>query len=75
MVDKYTKVKQAYFEKRKGDTFKSFKTFNTIVKNQTGHLVKRIRLHNRREYSGNTFLEYYKEEGIIVETTVTYIPK
>jgi len=75
MVDEYTKVKWAYLQKRKGDTFKSFKTFNAMVRNQTGKAIRRIRLDNGKEYGGNAFIEYCKDEGIMVETTVAYTPE
>jgi len=75
MVDEYTKVKWAYLQHRKGNTFESFKTFNAMVKNQTGKSIRRIRLDNGREYGGNAFLEYCKEEGIMIESTVAYTPE
>ncbi len=75
MVDEYTKVKWAYLQHRKGNTFESFKTFNAMVKNQTGKSIRRIKLDNGKEYGGNAFLEYCKDEGIMVETTVAYTPE
>jgi transposase InsO family protein len=44
------------------------------VKNQTGKKIKVLRSNNGGEYSSNDFKDFYKEEGIKRELTISYNP-
>jgi transposase InsO family protein len=50
-------------------------SYKTEVENQLDKKIKRLRSDRGGEYLSNLFYEYYKECGIIHETTAPYSPQ
>ena len=50
--------------KHKSEAFKIFKQWKTVVENQTGKKIKRLRTDNGLEFCSSKFNEFCKNEGI-----------
>ncbi|CAJ2678824.1 unnamed protein product [Trifolium pratense] len=59
----------------KSDAFDMFKVFVNEVENQFNTKIKRFRSDRGTEYNSSLFNEFYKQHGIIHETTAPYSPE
>lgn len=64
-----------YLMKNKSDALDMFKFFVKEIENQFNNRIKRYRSDRGTEYLSHTSNEYYKEHGIIHETTAPYSPE
>ncbi|CAJ2638290.1 unnamed protein product [Trifolium pratense] len=64
-----------YLMKNKSDAFDMFKVFVNEVENQFNTKIKRFRSDRGTEYNSSLFNEFYKQHGIIHETTAPYSPE
>ncbi|GAA0184262.1 hypothetical protein LIER_31550 [Lithospermum erythrorhizon] len=64
-----------FIMKQKSDAFKHFKDWKTLVENQTGKKVKRLRTDNGLEFCSSEFDEFGKAEGIARHHTVRHTPQ
>lgn len=74
-TDDYSRKSFVYLLKEKTQVFNTFVQFKTLVENQTGLKIKRIRTDNGREYCHKTFDNFLSKYGIIHETTIPYTPE
>ncbi|KAK2362991.1 myosin-16 [Trifolium repens] len=61
--------------KNKSEALDMFKTFVTEIENQFSKKIKRLRSDRRTEYDSTLCNNFYKEHGIIHETTTPYSPE
>ena len=61
--------------KNKSDALDMFKIFVKEIETQFNKRIKRYRSDRGTEYLSHTSNEYYKEHGIIHETTAPYSPE
>jgi IS30 family transposase len=64
-----------YFLKKKSDVFVTFKQWKTLIENQTGKKLKRLRTDNGMEFCGGKFNKFYKDEGITSHRTASHTPQ
>ncbi|KAK2455989.1 putative mitochondrial protein [Trifolium repens] len=74
-IDDYSDYTIVYLMKNKSDAFDMFKMFVNEIENQFGMKIKRFRSDRGTEYNSSLFIEFYKEHGIIHETTAPYSPE
>ncbi|KAL5537520.1 hypothetical protein UlMin_043650 [Ulmus minor] len=66
-IDDYSRKVWVYFMKHKSKVFNVFRQWKAEVENQTGRKLKCIRSDNMTEYKESTFLEFYKNEGVLLQ--------
>ncbi|CAJ2637004.1 unnamed protein product [Trifolium pratense] len=64
-----------YLMKNKSDAFDMFKIFVKEIENQFNTKIKRLRSDRGTEYNSSLFNDFYKQHGIIHETTAPYSPE
>lgn len=74
-TDDYSRKTFGYLLKSKSETFSKFVEFKSLVENQTGLNIKRVRSDNGLEYCNSQFNNLFKSAGIVHETTVPYCPE
>ncbi|KAJ0172339.1 hypothetical protein K1T71_012312 [Dendrolimus kikuchii] len=74
-IDDFSRKIFCYFLKGKDEVFTYFKTFKSLVENQTGKTIKVLRSDNGTEYVNKQFQNFLKEHGIKHETTIPYSPE
>lgn len=76
-TDDFTRKSFIYFLDRKDQTtvLNTFIDFKNLVENQTGLKIKSVRSDNGKEYCNKSFENYFKQCGIVHETTVPYTPQ
>lgn len=74
-IDDYTRMTFGYFIKSKDEVFSAFKTFKSLVENQTDLKIKMLRTDNGREYINKNFQMFLQQCGIKHQTTVPYSPQ
>jgi len=60
--------------KEKNEAFKVFKEYKTLLENQTGKKIRRLRTDNGLEFYNHKFDEFCKVEGIARHKTVVNTP-
>ena len=55
--------------------FVTFKQWKTLIENQTGKKIKRLRIDNGVEFYGGEFNKFYKNEGIARHRIVSHTPQ
>lgn len=58
--------------KEKSEAFSRVIKFTAFIQNQTGKIVKRLKLDNGLEYGGTGLLKWLQEQGIHHEPKVPY---
>ena len=71
-IDDYSRCVAIYFLKHKSEALKKFQEFESIVTNESGERIVKLRTDNGGEYE---FQEYLKSKGIQHELTVAYTPQ
>ncbi len=74
-IDDYSHCVSVYFIKHKSEVPKKFQEFESIVTNETGQKIVKLRTDNGTEYLSTEFQEYLKSRGIQHELTVAYTPQ
>jgi len=74
-IDDFSRNVWAYFLKEKSEAFKVFKEWKTLLENQTGKKIKRLRTDNDLEFCNYQFDEFCKVEGIARHKTVVNTPQ
>jgi transposase InsO family protein len=74
-LDDYSGMVFVYFLKEKSEVYDFFVRFKTLVENQTGKKIKKLRSDNGTEYTSNKMMSYIKENGILHQKTAPYTPQ
>jgi len=74
-IDDFSRKVWAYFLKEKSEAFKVFKEWTTLLENQTGKKIKRLRTDNGLEFCNHQFDEFCKAEGIARHKTMVNTPQ
>ena len=74
-IDDYSRMTWIYLMKHKSEVFKHFKDWKTLMENQTGKKIKRLRTDNGLEFSSSEFDELCRKEGISRHRTVRDTPQ
>ncbi|CAH9113207.1 unnamed protein product, partial [Cuscuta epithymum] len=75
IVDDFTRGVWVYLMKNKSEVCQNLIHFCNMVENQFGQRVKRVRSDNGVEFKTTFLSEYYKQRGIILETSCTDTPQ
>ena len=75
IIDDFSRKTFVFFLEKKSQVIKTFIEFRTLVENETGHRIKKLRSDNGLEYSSNEFEEYLKASGIQHRFTIRYTPQ
>ena len=74
-IDEFYKNTWIYFLKFKNETFNKFKDFKELVENETRKCICALRIDNGGEFTSHDFDDFYQEEGIKREFSMSYNPK
>lgn len=74
-IDDHSRFCHVYLLKTKDEAFEKFKEFRTRVEKQLGRPIKRLRSDRGGEYRSKESAAYFKEHGIIAETTSPHSPQ
>ena len=74
-IDDFSRKVWVYFFKEKSEVFKVFREWKTLLENQTGKKIKRLRTDNGLEFYNHQFDEFCKAEGIVRHKTVVNTPQ
>ncbi|KAH9704469.1 hypothetical protein KPL70_011474 [Citrus sinensis] len=74
-IDDYSRKVWIYVLKHKSEALGKFKEWVTLIENQTGKKIKRLRIDNGLEYCSKEFEDFCKPKGIARHRTVTYTPQ
>lgn len=74
-IDDYSRMCLMYLLKDKSQVFANFKTFHSMIKNETQLNIGILRTDNGGEYTSNDFEQYSKENDIKHQTTIPYNPQ
>lgn len=75
IVDDYSRNLWIFIQKAKDETFENFKSWKTLVENQTGWKVKRLRTENGLKFCNEAFDNYYDVFGIARHKTIAGTPQ
>ncbi|MFS7957032.1 putative RNA-directed DNA polymerase [Helianthus anomalus] len=75
IVDDFSRSVWLFLLKFKHEASTSLKFFHKMVKTQFGKDIKKIRCDNGGEFISNDMLQFYKENGILLETTCPHTPQ
>ena len=75
IVDDYSRKLWIYIQKTKDEAFDNFKSWKTLVENQTGRKIKRLHIDNGLEFYSEPFNDFCKENGIARHRTVAGTPQ
>ncbi|KAL2252169.1 UNVERIFIED_CONTAM: Retrovirus-related Pol polyprotein from transposon RE1 [Sesamum indicum] len=75
IVDDYSRCTWTYFMHQKSQTFSLIKEFHKMVLTQFEKRIKTVRTDNGLEFINEQCQTFFKEEGIIHQTTCTYTPQ
>jgi len=75
IIDDYSRMTWVFTMRHKGDAFSRFREWKTLVENQTGKKVKRLRTDNGMEFCSSEFNQFCKEHGIARHHTVRHTPQ
>lgn len=72
--DDYSRFRIVYFLRNKFETTGKIKTFMKEATNQ-GHIIKKVRSDNGKEFTNAELKRMYNEYGIIHQTSIPYTPE
>ena len=75
LLDDYSKLAYALPLARKSETAGALQDMITLLENQSGHNLKRLRCDNGSEFINATLAGYLSGKGVKLETTVRYTPQ
>ena len=73
-IDDYSRMCWVYLLKDKSQVFENFKTFHSMVKNESHLNIGILRIDNGGEYTSNDFEQYLKDNRIKHQTIIPYNP-
>lgn len=62
--DDYSSMSWIYFLKYKSETFENFKKFKTLVENQSGNIIKALRIDKGGWFLSNDFTVFCDKHGL-----------
>ncbi|KAL0410958.1 UNVERIFIED_CONTAM: Retrovirus-related Pol polyprotein from transposon TNT 1-94 [Sesamum latifolium] len=74
-IDDCTRHMWIYFLNQKSEAFSTFLKFKAQAERESGFLIKTLRTDRGGEFLYNPFLDYFKENGIKRQLTVSYTPQ
>lgn len=74
-IDDKTRKTFVYFLRNKSEVYSKLVEFKTLVENQTGKKLKKIRTDNGSEYINKQVSTFLRNNGIIHQRTVDYTPQ
>ena len=74
IIDDFSRKLWVCFLKLKSEALSTFKEWKTLIENQTGKKVKRLRIDNGLEFCSNEFNIFSKKEGIVRHLTIPRTP-
>ena len=75
LIDDYSRMTWVFMMRHKSEAFSKFREWKTLVENQTGKKVKRLRTDNGLEFCSSEFDGFCRDEGIARHHTVRYTPQ
>ncbi|KAD4982585.1 hypothetical protein E3N88_19256 [Mikania micrantha] len=75
IVYDFTRYTWVYLVNTKDQAFQKFKTFKTLVENESKYKVKMLRTDRWGEFTSQMFNDYCKQEGIKRQLTTPYTPQ
>src|SRR3954470_16357279 len=75
IVEDYSRKLWILIQKTKDETFENFKSWKTLVENQTGRKVKRLRTDNGLEFCNEAFDNFCAASGIARHRTTAGTPQ
>jgi hypothetical protein len=64
IIDDYTRMTWVTFLQNKYEAFENFKSFKSLVENETDLKIKYVRLNNEGDFTSNKFEEFCETHGI-----------
>ncbi|KAJ4723712.1 Retrovirus-related Pol polyprotein from transposon TNT 1-94 [Melia azedarach] len=64
MIDDFSRMTSVFIIKHKSEAFKNFRQWKTLVENQTGKKIKRLRTDNGLEFCWSEFDEFCYGDGV-----------
>ncbi|KAL0561798.1 hypothetical protein IC582_002241 [Cucumis melo] len=74
-IDDFSKTTWVYLLKTKNEVFSCFQEFFNFITNQYNAQVKIFRSDNGTEYVNKEFTNFFKQHGILHQTTCTHTPQ
>ncbi|KAK9055092.1 hypothetical protein SSX86_026172 [Deinandra increscens subsp. villosa] len=75
IVDDFTRSVWVFLIKHKSDASRHLIDFHKMVENQFEKRIKRIRCDNGGEFTSTLMTDFYKKQGILLETTCPHTPQ
>ncbi|KAJ0493602.1 putative RNA-directed DNA polymerase [Helianthus annuus] len=75
IVDDFSRAVWLFLLKFKHEASRCLKDFQKMVKTQFGKNIKKIRCDNGGEFTSNDMVNFYKDNGILLETTCPHTPQ
>ncbi|GJV40606.1 putative RNA-directed DNA polymerase [Tanacetum coccineum] len=75
IVDDFSRATWVYLLKQKHEASMCLKAFHKMVQVQFEKNIRRIRCDNGGEFISNQMIEFYANQGIILETSCIHIPQ
>jgi transposase InsO family protein len=74
-VDDYTHFCYMFTIKEKSQVFECFKEYQALAEAKFNSKISILRIDNGSEYLSKAQRTYYKQKGIVLETTIAYTPQ
>jgi hypothetical protein len=74
-IDDFNRKIWIYFLRHKSETFAKFKEFKAEAEKQSGKYIKALKPDGGGEHNSREFANFYKSQGIIMQTTARYTPQ
>eukprot|EP01018_Ginkgo_biloba_P013209 Gb_00777 [translate_table: standard] len=75
LIDDCSRKTWVYFLKENLEDFKFFTEFKTMIENESGYRIQRLRSDNGGEFISNEFKDFCKKNGIRRQLTTPYTPQ
>jgi transposase InsO family protein len=74
-IDDFSRTTWLYLMKNKSEVFSHFQEFYNFVENQFNAKIKIFRTDNGTEFVNQNFSNFFKQKGILHQTTCVYTPE
>lgn len=75
LTDGFSKFKHIFILQSKSEAFQVFKSYKTLVENQTGCKIKRLVNDGGGEYISSEFQSFLSSEGTLMDINAPYTPQ